>query len=136
MPIHAEFDVSNFAIGTLENETAWEDSGRMTTFDEREKGFEAQFKHGQDLTFRIQNRRNKLLGLWAAELLGLPAHEADLYAREVVASDFESPGDDDVHDKVYEDLRRRGVDLSDHRLRRKMDQLMHVAREQVMTEIR
>ena len=108
----------------------------MTTFDEREKGFEAQFRHGQDLMFRIQNRRNKLLGLWAAEMLGLAAPEAGLYARDVVASDFESPGADDVHDKVYDDLRRRGVDLSDHRLRRKMDQLMLVAREQVMTETR
>ncbi len=108
----------------------------MTTFEEREKGFEAQFKHGQDLQFRIQNRRNKLLGQWAAKLLGLPAPEAEAYAREVVASDFESPGDDDVHDKVHDDLYRSGVDLSDHRLRRKMDQLMFVAREQVMTETR
>ena len=108
----------------------------MTTFDEREKGFEAQFKHGQDLMFRTQNRRNRLLGLWAAEMLGLRGPEADIYAREVIASDFESPGDDDVHDKVFADLHRHGVDLSDHRLRRKMDQLMHVAREQIMSETR
>lgn len=106
----------------------------MTTFDEREKGFEAKFRHDAELQFRILNRRNKLLGFWAAELLGMPGPEAEAYAREVVLADFETPGGDDVHDKVFADLHGHGVDLSDHRLRRKMDQLRAIAHQQIMTE--
>ena len=106
----------------------------MTTFDKREKGFEAKFRQDSELQFRTLNRRNKLLGFWAAELLSMPGREAEAYAREVVLADIESPGDDDVHDKVYADLHRHGIDLSDHRLRRKMAQLMAVAHQQIMNE--
>ena len=105
----------------------------MTTFDEREKGFEAQFKHGEELRFRIHNRRNKLLGRWAAGLLKLPAPQVDAYVREVVESGLSGRGDP-VHDKVHADLHRHGVDLSDHRLHRKMDELLRVAKDQVMKE--
>lgn len=108
----------------------------MSTFDDREKSFEAQYKHDQELLFRIQNRRNRLLGLWAAELMGMKGEDAAAYAREVVAADMERPGDMDVHDKVYADLTEHKVDLSDHRLRRKMDELFQVARDQIMTETR
>ena len=106
----------------------------MTTFDEREKAFEQKYKHDQDTLFRIQNRRNKLLGQWAAELMGLTGAEAESYVRDVIMSDMEKPGDDDVHDKVYADLHAKNLDLSDHRLRKKMDELLQVAHDQVTSE--
>ena len=106
----------------------------MTTFDEREKGFEQKFKHDQDMLFRIHSRRNKLLGQWAAELMGLSGEQAASYAKDVVISDMEKPGDDDVHDKVYADLQAKNIDLSDHRLRKKMDELLQIAHEQVVSE--
>lgn len=106
----------------------------MSTFDEREKGFEAKFKHDAETLFRIHNRRNKLLGLWAAELMSLKGAEAEEYAKTVVAADFEKPGDDDVHDKVEADLKEHKVDLSDHMLRRKMNELLEVARQQILKE--
>ncbi|HET8726387.1 MAG TPA: DUF1476 domain-containing protein [Alphaproteobacteria bacterium] len=106
----------------------------MTAFDERKKAFEAKYQHDQELLFKIQNRRNKLLGLWAAELMGMDAGEADTYAREVVAADYDRPGDMDVHDKVFADLQASKADLSDHRLRKKMDELLQVAHDQIMTE--
>lgn len=106
----------------------------MTTFDERKKAFEAKYQHDQELLFKIGNRRNRLLGLWAGELMGMASKDADAYAREVVISDIDKPGDDDVHDKVYADLREKKIDLSDHRLRKMMDELLHTAHEQIMTE--
>ncbi len=106
----------------------------MTTFDNREKAFEDKYKHDQDLQFRVDVRRNKLLGLWVAELLGKSQDEADAYAKEVVSSDFEEPGDDDVVRKVLADLEQHGVDFSEHRLRKKMDELLGEAKEQVMNE--
>lgn len=106
----------------------------MTTFNDREKAFENKFKHDQDTLFRIQMRRNKLLGLWAADLMGMSDDQVDMYAKEVVMSDMEKPGDDDVHDKVYADLHAKNVDLSDHRLRKKMDELLQVAHDQVIDE--
>ena len=106
----------------------------MTTFDEREKAFEQKYKHDQDMLFRIQNRRNKLLGIWAAELMGLSGSEAESYIKDVIMSDMEKPGDDDVHDKVYADLHAKNIDLSDHRLRKQMDELLQIAHDQVVTE--
>ncbi|MCB9949235.1 MAG: DUF1476 domain-containing protein [Rhodospirillaceae bacterium] len=105
----------------------------MTALDDREKGFEAQFKHGEELRFRIHNRRNKLLGHWAAGLMKLPAPEVEAYVRDVVEAGLSGPGEP-VHDRVHDDLHRHGIDLSDHRLQRKMDELLAVAREQVMSE--
>ena len=107
----------------------------MTTFEEREKAFEARYQHDQELRFRIQNRRNKLLGLWAAEMMGLKADEAMTYARAVIDADFAEPGDDDVHDKVFDDLHKAQIDLSDHRLRKKMVQLIAEAERQIMAEV-
>lgn len=107
----------------------------MTTFDEREKGFEAKYKHDQELQFKVGARRNKLLGLWAAELLGLSGDDATAYAREVIESDFDEPGDDDVLRKVHGDLSAKGVDKSQHQVRKHMDELMDVARRQIMDEV-
>lgn len=107
----------------------------MTTFDEREKGFEAKFKHDQELQFKVANRRNKLLGLWAADLLGLRGDEAEEYAKQVVASDFEEPGEEDVFNKVSADFTARNVDMSEHMIRRKMEELSVTAREQIRDEV-
>ena len=106
----------------------------MTTFKDREKAFEDKYKHDQELQFKVEVRRNKLLGLWAAELLGRSGAEADAYAKEVVASDFEEPGDADLVRKLLGDLEKQGIEMSEHRLRKKMDELLTLAKEQVMKE--
>ncbi len=96
----------------------------MTTFDKREEGFEKQFAHDEELKFRAMARRNKLLGLWAAEKIGLKGAEADAYAKTVVMSDFEEPGDNDVFRKIRKDFDAKGVSLSDHQIRRTMEELL------------
>ncbi len=106
----------------------------MTTFDKREKVFEDKYKHDQDLQFKVEVRRNKLLGLWMAELLGLSGADAEAYAKEVVKADFEEPGDADVIRKIQGDAAPKNLDLSEHRIRKKMDELTAVAKEQIMTE--
>ena len=104
----------------------------MTTFEEREKGYEAKFKRDQEFQFKATARRNKLLGLWAADKLGLSGGDADAYAKEVVVADFEEPGDEDVLRKVAEDLDGKGVRAED--VRREMDRLMPIAAQQVEAE--
>jgi hypothetical protein len=96
----------------------------MTTFDKREEGFEKQFAHDEELKFKANARRNKLLGLWAAEKLGLSGLEAEAYAKDVVAADFEEAGDHDVFRKIRRDFEAKRVDVSDHQIRRTMDELM------------
>ena len=96
----------------------------MTTFDKREEGFEKKFAHDEELRFKANARRNKLLGLWAAAKLGMAGAEADAYAKEVVVADFEEAGDDDVFRKVRRDFDAKGVKESDHQIRRTMDELM------------
>jgi hypothetical protein len=103
----------------------------MSTFDEREKGFEAKYKHDQEALFKVTARRNRLLGLWAAEQLGLSGAEADAYARSIVAADFEKPGDDDVLHKVMADLSGKGVQVSEHALRKRLADLTQVAKDQI-----
>lgn len=103
----------------------------MSGFDEREKGYENKYAHDQELEFKANARRNKLLGLWAAELMGLSGEDAANYAREVVKADFEEPGDEDVFRKIRKDLDLKGVEQSDHQIRRQMDELLAVAREQI-----
>jgi len=103
----------------------------MTTFDEREQAFENKFAHDQELEFKATARRNRLLGEWAAGLMGLATVEE--YARAVVKSDFEQPGDEDVLRKVFEDLKGSGVSTSEGEVRRKMDELLAQAREQLKT---
>lgn len=103
----------------------------MTTFDKRQEGFEKKFAHDEELRFKATARRNKLLGLWAAEKLGLSGADAEAYAKEVVKSDFEEAGDDDVFRKVRKDFDAKKVDQSDHQIRRTMDELMGTAIEQI-----
>jgi hypothetical protein len=104
----------------------------MTTFKDREKAFEDKYKHDQELQFRVEVRRNKLLGLWAASLMG--KSDADAYAKEVISADFEEPGDADLVRKVLGDLQDAGVEMSEHRLRNKMEECLTEAKEQVMRE--
>jgi hypothetical protein len=106
----------------------------MTTFDKRKDAFESKFAHDAELQFKADARRNKLLGLWAAGLLGKSGTEAETYAKEVVAADFERAGDEDVFEKVRKDFDAAGVAQSDHQLRRTMDELMQTAIEQIRTE--
>jgi hypothetical protein len=103
----------------------------MTTFDKREEGFEKKFAHDEELKFKAEARRNKLLGLWVAEKLGLSGDAANEYAREVVAADFEEAGDGDVVRKVMRDLGAKGVAITEPQIRAKMDELMAQAIVQV-----
>ena len=103
----------------------------MTTFDKREEGFERQFAHDEELRFKANARRNKLLGNWAADKLGLSGGEADAYAREVVMSALEESGEDGVFRKICKDFDARGVGQSDHQIRRTMDDLMTQAVAQI-----
>jgi hypothetical protein len=105
----------------------------MTTFDKREEGFEKKFAHDEELKFKAMARRNKMLGLWAAEKLGLAGAEADAYAKEVVLSDFEEAGDHDVFRKIRGDFDAKGVAQSDHQIRRTMDELLEQAVAQIKT---
>lgn len=103
----------------------------MSTFDDRENAFEAKFAHDADMQFKADARRNKLLGLWAAELMGKSADEAAEYAKEVVKADFEEAGHEDVVRKVAADL----GDKSDaDAIRTKMAELLAIAKEQIMSE--
>lgn len=106
----------------------------MSTFDEREKAFENKFKRDQDLQFRVNNRRNRLLGQWIAAQLGKAGPDADAYAKEVVMADFEKPGDDDVLQKVLGDLRAAGLPADAGVVRKQMDKLLEDAKHQLMEE--
>jgi hypothetical protein len=100
----------------------------MSGFDDRKNAFENKFAHDAELKFKIEARRNKLLGLWAAEIL---CKDGDAYAKEVIASDFEEAGDEDVFNKVRADL---GDDVSDEDIREKMVWLLGVAEEQITSD--
>ncbi|MCB1427705.1 MAG: DUF1476 domain-containing protein [Nitratireductor sp.] len=106
----------------------------MSGINDREKAFENKFAHDEALKFKAEARRNKLLGLWAAEKLGKSGEDADAYAKAVIRSDFEEPGDEDVFRKIRADFDAANVDQSDHQIRRTMDELMAQAREQVAKE--
>jgi len=96
----------------------------MTTFDKREEGFERQFAHDEELKFKATARRNKLIGLWAAEKLGLAGAEAEAYAKAFVIADLESTGDHDVFGKIRKDFDAKGVKVTDEEIRRLMVDLM------------
>ncbi len=104
----------------------------MTTFDDREHAFENKFAHDAEMQFRVEARRNRLLGLWAAEMLGLPGDEANGYAIEVIKADFAEAGDQDVLRKVSDDL---GDKASDQEVRQKMDELLVAAKAQIHDEV-
>ncbi|CUH87362.1 hypothetical protein PH5382_01289 [Phaeobacter sp. CECT 5382] len=103
----------------------------MTTFDDREQAFEAKFAHDEEMRFRVQARRNKLLGLWAADLLGHSDAAAEAYASTIVTTDLQEPGEEDVLRKVSADLAGK-VDESD--VRKKMAELLSQAMEQMLAE--
>jgi hypothetical protein len=96
----------------------------MTTFDKREEGFEKQFAHDEELRFKANARRNKLLGAWAATQMGLSGADADAYAKEVVMADFEEAGDEDVFRKVRKDFDAKGIKQTDQQIRTTMTTLM------------
>jgi hypothetical protein len=103
----------------------------MTTFDKREEAFEKMFVIDEELKFKAAARRNKQLGLWAAEKLGLAGAEADSYAKEIVAAEFDEGGDEAVVGKVIRDLAAKGVNLGEEEIRARMDELMAQAVAQV-----
>ena len=103
----------------------------MTTFDKREEGFERKYALDEELKFKAEARRNKLLGLWVAEKLGKSGAEADAYAKEVVAADFEEAGDADVVRKVMTDLTAKNIAMTEAQIHAKMDELMAQAVAQV-----
>jgi hypothetical protein len=104
----------------------------MTTFDDRERAFEAKFAHDDELRFRVTARRNRLLGEWAARQMGLSDAEMDAYAKEVVRADFEEAGDEDVIRKVLGDLTAAGVDTDDARIREALAHKDAEARRQII----
>ena len=106
----------------------------MSQFKDREKAFENKFAHDEALQFKANARRNKLLGLWAADLMGIEGEAAAEYAKEVVKADFEEAGDEDVYRKVKGDLDAKHLDISEHRVRKAMEDTMVEARRQVMEE--
>lgn len=106
----------------------------MTTFDKRKDAFENKFAHDAELRFKAEARRNKLLGQWAAGLMGKTGDAAAAYAKEVVASDFEEAGDEDVFRKISADLQAAGVAQSEHQIRRQMAELMETAKQQIAAE--
>lgn len=103
----------------------------MTTMKDREEGFEKKFALDEEQRFRAMARRNKLLGLWAAEKLGKSGADAEAYAKEVVVADIEEAGDHDVFRKIRKDFDAAGIAQSDHQIRRTMDELMAAAAEQI-----
>lgn len=106
----------------------------MSGLDDRENAFENKYAHDQEMEFKANARRNKLLGLWAAGELGLDGDAAEEYAKSVIVADFEEAGDDDVFRKVRADFDEKGVELSDHLLRKQMDDLLIEARNQIQSE--
>lgn len=103
----------------------------MTTFDKREEGFEKKFAHDEELRFKANARRNKLLGMWAAEKMGIAGPAAEAYAKEVVVADFDESGDEDVFRKVRKDFDAKGVTQSDAQIRTTMIELMEQAINQI-----
>ncbi len=104
----------------------------MTTFNDREKAFENKFAHDEEMLFKAQARRNRLVGLWAASLLGKTGDEADAYAMEIVRADFEEAGHEDVYRKLAADLDYRA---DEHTIRAKMAEMHAVAKGQILNEV-
>ena len=103
----------------------------MSKFDDREKGYEGKWKRDEELRFKVTARRNKLLGLWAAQKFGMEGGDADAYAKAVVIADFDRPGDDDVVEKVLADFAKYDIEMTDHGLRKEMARLMDEASRQI-----
>jgi hypothetical protein len=108
----------------------------MTTFDERERTFETKFAHDQELRFRAIARRDKMLGLWAAELFGLTGGEAQAYANDVVALSVTLRRDEDLIAKLLAEFQAKGVTQSEHQIRRTLNEFMTKAEKQIASEVR
>lgn len=106
----------------------------MSTYDDREKGFERKFAHDEEMQFKVTARRNKLLGLWAAEKLGKKDAAAEDYSKEVVLSDFERMGHDDVLEKLLADFKKAGLSISIKEIKVEMERLTPLAQKMVMNE--
>lgn len=104
----------------------------MTTFDDRKDEAEKKYVHDKEVQFRIAARRNKLIGLWAAEAMGLPESERAAYAQEVIIADFDEPGDDDVVRKLLADFEAAGMQKSESEIRGEMHRLFEEAKAQIM----
>lgn len=104
------------------------------SFKEREEAFESKYRHDEELRFRTLARRDKLFGLWVAEQLGLEGEEAQGYARTVIQASLKMPGDDDLISKVKADLEEGGVEISEHRLHKRLDHAFEEAKRQIMNE--
>lgn len=107
----------------------------MSSFDDRAKGFESKFAHDSEMQFKAEARRNKLLGLWTAEKMGVSGDAAEAYAKEVVAADFEEAGDEDVYRKVSGDLSSKGIEVAESEIREQMTTLMAEAKAQLFDEV-
>ena len=107
----------------------------MTTFDDRERAFESKYAHDEELRFRVIARRNRLLGGWAARLMGLSDAEADAYAKDVIRADFEEAGDEDVIRKLLGDLTAAGVETDDSKIREALAHKEAEARRQIIEQI-
>ena len=106
----------------------------MTTFDKREEGFEKKFAHDEELRFKAMARRNKYLGQWAAQKLGISGGEAEAYAKSVVVADFDQPGEEDVFSKVRKDFDANGLNsISDREIRTAMNDLLAKAVDEIKT---
>ena len=107
----------------------------MNTFDDREKAYEAKFAHDEQLRFKVEARRNKLLGLWLAEQMGKSGDEAEAYAKEVVISDLKEAGDEDIIAKVMTDIEEAGLPLTREQIVAKLSEFMLAASEQIVGDI-
>ena len=107
----------------------------MTTFDDREQAFENKFAHDQELEFKATARRNRMLGLWAAGLMGLEGAHLEDYAQAVVKSEVDQPGDEDVLRKVWRDLSASGAKVTEGAVQAKMQELMAIARDQIKSGV-
>ena len=108
----------------------------MTTFDKREKAFEDEFGHNQEMLFKARARKNKLLGLWAAGLMGKTGAAAETYARDIVMADLEKPGPHDVVSTLMKDLAAAGKPMEEHSIRRQAERFLQEAKAQLKSEIK
>ena len=106
----------------------------MAIFEDRKTAAEVKFKNDQEFQFKVIARRNRLLGLWAAEQMGMSGADAEAYAKQVVIADFEEPGDADVLRKVLGDLTGRGIETDEHKVRHEMTRLLEEAKTQASAE--
>jgi hypothetical protein len=108
----------------------------MTSFDDREKAFEQKFEHDMELQFKARARKNKMLGLWAAGMMGKTGEAAESYARDIVLADFEKPGEHDLVHTLMHDLAAAGKPTQEHTIRRQGERFLADAMKQLMSEVK